>query len=232
MVNAIAASKTGFPEMRLSHSFIVQCNIFVAMHNKWSILWSGIQNKRPSLMETLMAEAKSTKTAKPVKQTAQKPAKAAAAKNEAVFDDAVTAMSGSLEASEAQAPELLRTIAETSVNQAQEVYARVKTAAEDATDVMEETFENTRDGVLEAQHKALDVARDNAEATFDFAKKLLAVTSLSDAVQLQTGFVRDRFEAYIDYTKGIQTATTKLVEAASEPAKTAVARTLDEVKAA
>ena len=183
-----------------------------------------------------MAEAKTTKTAKPVKQQVkqpiQKPAKAAAAMDETVFDEAVTTMGGLLEASGAQAPELFRTIAETSANQAREAFARVKTAAEDATDVMEETFENTRDGVLEAQHKALDVARDNTEATFDFAKKLLAVTSLSDAVQLQTGFVRERFEAYIDYSKGIQAATTKLVEGASEPAKTAVARTLDESKAA
>jgi len=179
-----------------------------------------------------MAEAKTTKTAKPVKQPVRKPVEAAAAKDEAVFDDAVATTGGLLEASGTQAPELFRTIAETSANQAREAYARVKTAAEDVTDVMEETFENTRDGVLEAQHKALDVARDNTEATFDFAKKLLAVTSLSDAVQLQTGFVRERFEAYIDYTKGIHAAATKLVEDASEPAKTAVARTLNEVKAA
>jgi len=179
-----------------------------------------------------MAEAKTTKTAKPVKRQVGQPVKAAAANNETVFDEAVTTMSGLLAASGTQAPELFRTIAETSVSQAREAYARAKTVAEDATDVMEETFENARDGVLETQHKALDVARDNADATFDFAKKLLAVTSLSDAVRLQTGFMRDRFEAYIDYAKGIQAATTKLVEGASEPAKTAVARTLDEVKAA
>ena len=179
-----------------------------------------------------MAETKTTKTAKPVKKPASQPVKAVAAKDETVFDEAVTTMSGMLGASGAQAPELFRTIAETSTNQAREAYARVKTAAEDATDVMEETFENTRDGVLEARHKALDVARDNAAATFDFAKKLLAVTSLSDAVKIQTRFVRDRFEAYIDYTKGIQSATTKLVQGASEPAKTTVTRTLDEVKAA
>lgn len=175
-----------------------------------------------------MAEAKTTKAAKAVKQ----PAKAAAAKDETVFDEAFTTMSGILGASGAQAPELFRTIAETGANQAREAYARVKTAAEGATDIMEETFENTRDGVLEAQHKALDVARDHTEATFEFAKKLLAVTSPSDAVQIQTGFVRDRFEAYIDYTKDIQAAATKLVQGASEPAKTAVTRTLRETKAA
>jgi phasin len=179
-----------------------------------------------------MAEAKTTKTASPAKKPAKQPIKTAATKDESVFDDAVTTISGLPGASGAQAPELFRTIAETGVNQAREVYARVKTATEDATDVLEETFENTRDGVLEAQHKALDVARDNSEATFDFAKKLLAVTSISDAVQLQTGFVRDRFEAYIDYAKGMQVATTKLVEGASEPAKSAVTRSLGECKTA
>ena len=179
-----------------------------------------------------MAEAKTTKTANPVKQPVQKSVKATVAKDETVFDDAFATVSGMLGASGAQAPEPFRTIAETGANQAREAFARVKTAAEDATDVMEETFENARDGVLEAQHKALDVARNNTEATFDFAKKLLAVSSLSDAVELQTGFVRERFEAYVDYSKDIQAATTKLVEGASEPAKTAIARTLDEVKAA
>lgn len=179
-----------------------------------------------------MAETKTRKTAKPGNKPVRRPIKAAVAKDETVFDEGAAAMSGLLEASGAPAPDLFRTIAETSVDQAREAYVRVKSAAEDATDVMEETFENTRDGVLEAQHKALDVARDNADATFEFAKKLLAVTSLSDAVQLQTGFVRDRFEAYIDYANAVQATTSKLVEGASEPARTAVTRTLDEVKAA
>jgi phasin len=179
-----------------------------------------------------MAEAKTTNKVKPAKQPAPKRVKPVAAKNETVFDEAVTGMSGFLEATGAQAPDLFRAIAETGANQARETYARVKTAAEDATDVMEETLENARDGILEAQHKALDIARDNTEATFEFAEKLLAVTSFSDAVQLQSGFVRERFEACIDYAKGIQAATTKLVEGTSEPAKTAVTRTLGRVKAA
>lgn len=179
-----------------------------------------------------MAEAKTTKTTKAVKQPVKQPANTAAAKDEILFDDAFTTASGILGTCGAQAPELFRTVAETGANQAREAYARVKTVAEGATDIMEETFENTRDGVLEAQHKALDVARDGVEATFDFAKKLLAVTSLADAIQIQTGFVRDRFEAYIDYTKGMQAATTKLVQGASGPAISAVTRTLHEVEAA
>lgn len=174
-----------------------------------------------------MAEAKTTKTTK-----ASKPVKAAAAKVETAFDEAVTTMGGLLETSGGQVPELFRSIGETSVNQAREAYARMKSATEEATDVMEETFENTRDGVLEAQHKALDIAKENVEATFDFAKKLLTVPSLSDAIQLQAGFMRGRFEAYIDYAKDFETTATKLVQGASEPAKTAVARSLDEVKAA
>ncbi len=178
-----------------------------------------------------MAEARTTKTTKAVKRPVKQPAKAAAAKNETVLSDAVSTMSDMLGASGSQAPELFRAIAQTSTEQAREAYARVKSTAEGANDVLEETFENTRDGVLDAQHKALDVARDNVEATFDLAKKLLAVTSLADAVQIQTGFVRDRFEAYIDYTKGIQATATKLVQDATEPTKTAVARTFHEVNA-
>jgi phasin len=189
---------------------------------------AGFQFERPSSMENPMAVAKSTRTSKPGKQ----PVKAATAKDEAVFDEALTGMAGMAGASGAQAPELFRIIAETNVHQAREAYRLVKTAAEDATGVLEETLENTRDGILEAQHKALDVARNNAEATFDFARKLLAATSLADAVQIQNGFVRDGFEAYFDYAKGIQAAAIKLAQGASEPAKTATPPTLNEVKAA
>ena len=179
-----------------------------------------------------MAEAKTTKTARAVKRPVKRPVKPAIAEAETAFDNAVATASGFLQASGANAPEMFRSFAEAGANQARETFVRAKTAAEGATDVMEETLENTRDGILEAQHKALDVARNNAEATFDFAKKLLTVKSLSDAVQIQTVFVRDRFEAYLDYAKGFQAATAKLVEGASEPAKSVVARTLDEVKAA
>ena len=175
-----------------------------------------------------MAETKKTKPAKPVKQ----PSKAAAAGGQVLFDDTVATMSGLLQASGSKAPELFRAIAETSLTQARDTYGRMKSAAEDATDILEETLENTRDGVLKAQHKALDMARDNATATFDFAKKFLAVTSLADAVQLQTRFMRDRFEAFIDHGKSVQAATTKLVESASRPAKAATAKQLGEVETA
>ncbi len=175
-----------------------------------------------------MAEAKTTKTAKPVKR----PVRPGADKAGKAFDDAIETMSGLLAVSGAPVPELFRTVSETSINQAREAYARLKSVTEEATDVLEETFENTRDGVLQAQHKALDVARDNAEATFDFAKKLLSVSSVADVVQLQAGFMRGRLEAYIDYAKGIEATATKLVEGASEPAKAAVAKSLNKVKAA
>ena len=40
-------------------------------------------------------------------------------------------------------------------------------AAEEATDMLEESFETTRESVREAQLKALDVAKANTDATFD-----------------------------------------------------------------
>ena len=175
-----------------------------------------------------MAQAKKTKSAKPAKQ----PAMVAAVGGEKMFQDAVTTMGGLLQASGSKAPELLRSIAETSLTQARDAYGRMKSATEDATDVLEETLENTRDGVLAAQYKALDVAQDNTTATIEFAKKLLAVTSLADAVQLQTRFMRDRFEAFIDYGKGVQAASSKLLQSASEPARIAASRHLNEIKTA
>ena len=97
-----------------------------------------------------------------------------------------------------------RSFAEQGLNQTREAYARMKSAAEEATDILEDSFETTRENVRDAQFKALDVAKANTDATFDLFRKLLTTNSVADAVQLQTAFARERFEAFVDYSKDVQ----------------------------
>jgi phasin family protein len=84
----------------------------------------------------------------------------------------------------------------------------------------------------EVQFKALDAAKANADASFDLVRRLLTVTSVADAVQIQTAFARERFEAFVDYSKDVQTTLSKVSTEATKPAKTLFDKALSTAQAA
>ena len=183
--------------------------------------------------------ANETKPARVVKSVADHGAKAASEAKAAADNvadraaDAAKDMAGAaFSYPKFEVPESLRSFAEQGLSQSRETYSRMKAAAEEATDVMEESFETTRSSLRDVQFKALDVAKDNADATFEFARKLLTVTSLSDAMQLHATFARERFEAMVDYSKDVQSALGKVSTEAAKPAKVMMDRALNQSKAA
>ena len=129
-----------------------------------------------------------------------------------------------------EVPEMFRSFAENGVNQAREHYAQFKANAGDATDLIEETYETAREGMIDLQHKALDIAKQNADATFDFAKQILGVTSVADAVQLQAKFAREQFDACADYSKEFQTSVAKIAEDTTAPSKAAFSKAFTAAK--
>jgi phasin len=131
-----------------------------------------------------------------------------------------------------EVPEMFRSFAEQGMTQTREAYARIKSAAEDATDMLEDSMETTREGVREAQFKALEIAKANTDAAFDLFKQLLTTKSVADAVQLQTSFARERFEALVDYSKDVQATITKVGTEASKPAKAIFDKAMSAAKAA
>ena len=165
--------------------------------------------------------------ARPAKGAAETMEKAAAT-GAAAFKDAAAAFSFP----NFEVPEMVRSLTETGLNQTREAYARIKTAAEEATDILEDSMETTRESAREVQLKALDMAKANADATFDLFRKLLSTTSVADAVQLQTAFVRERFEALVDYSKDVQATVTKAGTEAAKPAKAMLDKALNYSKAA
>src|SRR5262247_4117308 len=83
-------------------------------------------------------------------------------------------------------PAAFREIAEKSVSQAKETYERMKTAAEEATDVLEDTYATASKGASDYGLKVIEVARNNANATFDFYSRLFTLKSYSELVELST----------------------------------------------
>ena len=129
-------------------------------------------------------------------------------------------------------PAVTREMAEKSIEQAREAYSKLKTAAEDATDLMEDGFETTRRGVLDFNHKAVDAAKSNTDATFQFVKDLFEVKTLADAIELQTSFARSQFDAFSAQAKDMQELSSKLAGEVTETFKGAVEKTTKDFKAA
>jgi phasin len=100
-----------------------------------------------------------------------------------------------------EVPAAFREFAERSVAQAKDAYEKVKTATEEATDLLEDTYSTAAKGTTDYNLKLIELARANANAAFDYARELLAVKSISEVVELSTAHARQQFEALTEQTK-------------------------------
>src|SRR5437868_2111458 len=112
-------------------------------------------------------------------------------------------------------PAAFREFAEKSVSQAKETYEKMKSAAEEATDVVEETYANASKGASDYGLKLIEVSRVNTNAAFDFYSELMMVKSLSDVIELSTAHARKQFETATAQTKELAALVQKV---ATDPA--------------
>ncbi|MCC0040490.1 MAG: phasin [Brucellaceae bacterium] len=131
-----------------------------------------------------------------------------------------------------KATDQFRAFAEKGVEQTKEVYAKLKSGAEEAQKTLEDTFETARTAQTDLAMKSIATMRANTEANFAHMEALLGVKSVSELVELQTAFLRKRVEMAVEQAKDMQTATTKAVEDLSKPVKTAFDKAMKDVKAA
>src|SRR6202035_1513534 len=71
-------------------------------------------------------------------------------------------------------PAAFREFAERGVAQAKENYEKMKTPAEEATDVLESTYSTATKGASDYGLKCIELARTNTNAAYDFAGELMA----------------------------------------------------------
>ena len=124
-----------------------------------------------------------------------------------------------------EVPAILRETAEKVSEQMKEHYAKMKTAAEEATDLMEDTYSTATRGISEINLKALDNARTNINAAFDFARAFAGVKTAAEAVELHTSYLRKQFETVQAQASEFQTLAQKLAADATAPVKEQVQKT-------
>ena len=110
-----------------------------------------------------------------------------------------------------------REFAEKGAAQSKDAYAKMKTAAEEATKTVEATLESAQTGTVELGLKAIDALRTNAENSLSHMEALLGVKSLSELVE---------------QAKTMQEATKKVAENVAKPGKDAAEKAMSNFKKA
>ena len=128
-----------------------------------------------------------------------------------------------------EVPAAFRDMAEKSISQAKDTYEKMKAAAEEATDLLEDTYATTTKGVSDYGLKVIEVARTNTNSAFDFATELFAVKSFAEVVELSTAHARKQFETYTAQTKELAGLAQKVATEAVEPMKEGVSKAFKKI---
>jgi phasin len=121
-----------------------------------------------------------------------------------------------------EVPAAFREFAEKGVAQAKDTYEKVKAAAEEATDLLEDTYTTAAKGAADYNLKVIEAARTNTNAAFDYARELLDVKSLSEVLELSTAHAHRQFETLSEQTKELAVLAQKVATDTVEPIKSGV----------
>jgi phasin len=121
-----------------------------------------------------------------------------------------------------EVPAAFREFAEKSVTQAKNNWEKMKAATEEATDLIEDSYATASKGAADYGLKWIEAARANTNATFDYATQLMAVKSLSEAVELSSAHARTQFETLNAQTKELSALAQKVATETAEPIKESV----------
>ena len=131
-----------------------------------------------------------------------------------------------------KATDQFRAIAEKGVEQSKEAYAKLKTGAEETQKALEASFETAKAVSSDLSLKTISALRANAEADFSYLEALVGAKSVSEVVELQTGFLRRRVEMGVEQARDFQTSATKAAEDLVKPIKTVFEKAVKELKIA
>ena len=118
-----------------------------------------------------------------------------------------------------EVPAAFRELAEKSVAQAKENYEKMKSMAEEATDLMEDTYATASKGCSGYGLKLIETARVNTDAAFDLMAELMGAKSYAEVVELTSSYMRKQFEAATAQAKELSEHAQKVATETAEPIK-------------
>ena len=118
-----------------------------------------------------------------------------------------------------EVPAAFREVAEKGVAQAKESYEKMKTAAEEATEMLEGTYATASKGCSDYGLKLIETAKANSNAAFDLFGELLTAKSYAEVVELYTAYVRAQFDTVSAQAKELADHAQKVATETVEPIK-------------
>jgi phasin len=118
-----------------------------------------------------------------------------------------------------EVPAAFREMAEKGIAQAKEGYEKMKTAAEDATEMLEETYATASKGCSGYGLKLMETARANSNAAFDLFGGVMNAKSFSEVVELYTAYARTQFDTVSAQAKELADHAQKVATETVEPMK-------------
>ena len=110
------------------------------------------------------------------------------------------------------------------MSQAKDNYEKMRSAAEEATGVLEDTYATASKGAADCALKMIEMARQNSNAAFDFAVQLLAAKTFSEFVELSSAHARKQFETMSEQTKEFASLAQKVATETAEPIKEGITK--------
>ena len=127
------------------------------------------------------------------------------------------------EASANQAMSAFREMTEKGVSHAKDAYAKMRSAAEETTGVLENTYANATKGATDYGLRMLEITRANTNATFDFAAELLSARTLAQVVEISTAHMRKQIELATEQAKELAALARQVATRTAEPMKDGLA---------
>jgi phasin len=121
-------------------------------------------------------------------------------------------------------PETFREMTEKGVAHARDTIAKAKVASEEASDLLENTYEAAAKRATDYNLKLIEIARTSTRAAFDYAHELLGVKSPSEFIELSTGQMRKQFDIVSAQNKELFALAQDIATEATEPTKTGVSK--------
>jgi phasin len=121
-----------------------------------------------------------------------------------------------------EVPAAFRELAEKGLAQAKANYEKVKSAAEQATDTLEDAYTTASSGCSGYGLKLIETARINSNAAFDLYGELLGAKSYSEVVEKTTAYMRTQFDTMTAQAKALAEHAQKVATDTAEPIKESI----------
>lgn len=120
-------------------------------------------------------------------------------------------------------PAAFREFAEKGIAQTKANYDKMKSTAEQTTEMLEQTYSTASAGYSGYGLKVIETARANTNAAFDLMGELLGAKSYSEVVEKTTAYMRAQFETLTTQTKELSEHAQKVATDTAEPLKGSLA---------